>query len=203
MSMDAESFDRIAREVFAPAYPLIARQIRERTGINEGVCVDVGCGGGYLGLALAQITRLQVYLLDISPEMVKISQENLKAWNLASRVKAIQGDVHALPFPDSSINLVVSRGSMFFWEDLARAYGEIHRVLVPGGMAYIGGGFGSRELKEKIWQEMIRRNPDWPCCVKKRWERLEEFREKLGEAGIRDYEILQEEAGLWILIKKR
>jgi len=53
---------------------------------------------------------------------------------------------------------------MFFWEDLAQAYKKIHRVLIPRGMAYIGGGFGSKELKEKIWQEMIRRNPDWPCC---------------------------------------
>jgi len=78
MSMDVEAFDKIAREVFAPAYPLIARQIQERTGINEGVCVDVGCGGGYLGLALAQITRLQVWLLDILPGMLKICQENIR-----------------------------------------------------------------------------------------------------------------------------
>ena len=114
MSMDVEAFDKIAREVFAPAYPLIARQIRERTGINEGVCVDVGCGGGYLGLALAQITRLQVWLLDILPGMLKICQENIRVCNLASQVRAIQGDVHSLPFPDSSINLVGKPGVHVF-----------------------------------------------------------------------------------------
>jgi hypothetical protein len=49
MEIDAQKFDRIARGVFAPVYPVIAGQIIARTGVTRGVCLDIGCGGGYLG----------------------------------------------------------------------------------------------------------------------------------------------------------
>ena len=35
MSSKAEEFDRLAREVFAPCYPVIARQIMAKTGISQ------------------------------------------------------------------------------------------------------------------------------------------------------------------------
>gem|GEM_PF-5125502 len=70
-------------------------------------------------------------------------------------------------------------------------------------MAYIGGGFGSKELKEKDLAGDDPPQPGLALLLKKRWERVEEFREKLGETGVEDYEIIQEEAGLWILIRKR
>jgi hypothetical protein len=50
IKFDALKFDRIARDVFAPVYPAIAEQIIVRTGVVRGVCLDIGCGGGYLGL---------------------------------------------------------------------------------------------------------------------------------------------------------
>lgn len=202
MEMDAKEFDRIARDVFAPAYSHIAAQIKERTGIQQGSCLDVGCGGGYLGLALARITDLHVYLLDKSPEMLAIARENIINHGLGGRAEVMSGDVRQLPFPDASIDLVISRGSIFFWDDLVTAFREIYRVLAPGGMTYIGGGFGSRELKEKIWQEMSRRDSQWPQNVQQRWEKTREFPEKLRLAKIEHWYILQEEAGLWIQIRK-
>ena len=202
MEIDAKGFDRIAREVFAPAYSLIASQIKEKTGIHRGYCLDVGCGGGYLGLALARITDLYVYLLDKSQEMLEIAQENIIDQGLRGRAEAVPGDVHQLPFPEASVDLVISRGSIFFWDNLEKAFREIYRVLAPGGMTYIGGGFGNKELKEKIWREMCRRDPEWPHNVKKRWEKVGEFQEKLKLAKINGYEIFQGEAGLWILMKK-
>jgi SAM-dependent methyltransferase len=48
-----------------------------------------------------------------------------------------------LPLVDNYLDLVVSRGSIFFWDDPARGIREVHRVLRPGGCAMIGGGCGS------------------------------------------------------------
>jgi hypothetical protein len=51
MEIDAQKFDRIARSLFAPVYPVIAGQINARTGVTRGICLDIGRGGGYLGAA--------------------------------------------------------------------------------------------------------------------------------------------------------
>ncbi len=53
MKINATEFDQIARTVFSPVYPVIADLIRKKTGITSGKCLDAGCGGGYLGIALA------------------------------------------------------------------------------------------------------------------------------------------------------
>jgi len=72
MNIDAHQFDTIARTVFAPVYPIIADQIISHTGITRGSCLDVGCGSGYLGAAIACKTELSMLFLDQSSEMLKL-----------------------------------------------------------------------------------------------------------------------------------
>jgi ubiquinone/menaquinone biosynthesis C-methylase UbiE len=141
--MDAKKFDTIARALFARVYPVIANQIKERTGITAGNALDIGAGGGYLSIALARITDLHITLLDKSAEMLSIAAKNIAAGGLQARLKPLRGDVHHIPLPDSSIDLAVSRGSLFFWRDQETAFKEIYRVLSPDGVAYIGGGLGN------------------------------------------------------------
>ena len=49
----ALEFDEIAERIFAPIYPVLAAQIMAETGIKRGNCLDIGCGGGLLGLHVA------------------------------------------------------------------------------------------------------------------------------------------------------
>lgn len=207
MEMDVKSFDQLARDVFAPVYPLIATQIVQQTGITQGTCLDMGCGGGYLGLALARITDLRFRFLDQSREMLDVVQANLSAAGLENRGEVLEGNAESIPLPDQSVNLVISRGSLFFW-DRVPAFREIYRVLAPGGMSYIGGGFGSVELKAQItrqmearsgedgqWREKVARNlgPQAPRA----------FEEELRRAGIPDFRVERsEERGLWIIMEK-
>ncbi|MBN1592408.1 MAG: methyltransferase domain-containing protein [Candidatus Coatesbacteria bacterium] len=41
----------------------------------------------------------------------------------------------SMPFPDSSYELVISRGSFPFWEDKVGSFGEVCRVPKPGGIS--------------------------------------------------------------------
>lgn len=200
----ADEFDQIAREVFAPIYPVIAAQILEATGIGQGTCLDIGCGGGYLGLALAQKSELEVILFDEQAEMLAIAQRNIDAAGLESRVRTLRGNVQAIPLADGSVDLAVSRGSIYFWEDQPQALREIYRVLAPGGCSYIGGGFGSSELKRQIDIEMTSRDPEWPVKLGQRQARNnpDRYREIMRQAEITDYQLLQADAGLWIMISK-
>lgn len=207
MQIDAKKFDTMAREIFAPAYPLIASQAVERTGIREGVCLDIGCGGGYLGLELARTTGLFVRFYDQSREMLDIVQGNIASRGLEERTDILSGSAESIPLPDGSVNLAVSRGSVFFW-DRVKAFREINRVLAPGGMSYIGGGFGSAEVKAEIDRKMEGRShdcPPWREWVAKRLspDAPAEFEKELRSAGIEDFEIdRSDDKGLWIIIRK-
>ena len=157
----AQRMDRIAKTAFAPVYPVIAEQILDRCGISRGRCLDVGSGPGSLGIALARASDLAVTLLDSSPEMLAVAEGNIREAGLSGRLSLLRGDVHAIPLPAGSVDLVVSRGSVFFWEDLPRAFSEIYRVLAPGGKTYVGGGFGTAELRDAVLAAMAKENPDW------------------------------------------
>ncbi len=202
--MNVAGYDRIAREVFAPVYPVIAQQIRTRTGITQGVCLDIGTGGGYLGIALAAITDLEFYLMDKSPEMQEIAWMNVAVSGFQNRVHTLCGDVHDIPRENGSIDLVISRGSLFFWEDKARAFAEIYRVLAPGGGAYIGGGMGTKELFDKITVEMDKRRHEF--SLDPQGERFADHREAyrlaLAQAGIENYTMSRNGGGSWIQIWK-
>ncbi|QEM67836.1 class I SAM-dependent methyltransferase [Geobacter sp. FeAm09] len=201
MEINARKFDDIARTIFAPAYPLLAGQIIERTRVTRGLCLDLGSGGGYLGLALVEKSDLQVCLLDESGEMQRIAEANITDRGLADRAWAVKGDVHSIPLQDGCVDLVVSRSSLFFWNDLVRAFGEIDRVLAPGGHAYVGGGFGSREVRDRIVSRMRERTPDW----QPKYNQYREDGRYVGSvraAGISDFRATRDESGFWITFQK-
>jgi ubiquinone/menaquinone biosynthesis C-methylase UbiE len=208
MKIDARQFDEVARTIFAPVYPLIADQIIQYTGITSGTCLDVGCGPGYLGAALAAKTDLHLLLLDQSEAMLELCERTLDENDLRGRAGLLPGDVGSLALPDGSVDLIISRGSIFFWEDLPRALGEIHRVLAPGGKTFIGGGFGNAAVKESIRLQMAERNQGkdqfgdkMRCNLGPEMRRR--FEEGLQEAAINQFSILQdEEIGLWIMMHK-
>ena len=200
MKTSAVKFAAVAREVFAPLYPVVAQRICEETGKNTGICLDIGTGTGLLGIALARITRFHVILLDCNPEMLTFAEENCRESGLEDRLTLLKGDVHSLPLEGGSVNLAVSRGSVFFWDNPSRAFREIYRILAPGGCAWIGGSFGNRELKEKIVAAMKKRDPDWEPQAKERTspERMDSFRRALEEAGIENALLENDDRGFWI-----
>lgn len=202
MKKSAEGFARIAREVFAPIYPVIAEQALAWSGIRDGIALDLGSGPGHLSVALAEKSNLSIIALDADPAMSRIARTT--AAGSGSRVTPVTGDVHCMPVRDNTVSLVVSRGSIYFWEDRPRAFLEIERTLRPGGVAYVGGGFGTPELREAIFTEMRRRNPNWDSDVVRRSGRAtpDTLQKELAESGVVHARIREEEEGTWVEIKK-
>lgn len=209
--MNVSGYDETARGVNAPMYDYYAKVIKEKTGITKGVCIDAGSGGGYMGLALAKITDLDFIFLDISPEMLEKAKLHIVEDGLQKRGKTLHADVHSIPLPDGSINLVISRGSIPFWKDPATALKEIYRVLVPGGMAYIGGGRGTPEVKAQIEakrKELGMKPQDGSKPDKGRTEKSpgkfpqRNYEEILKNAGITKYSLNRGDDGMWIQVRK-
>ena len=160
MQCDSLEYDRFAEEVFGPIYPDIAKVILERSGVTCGRLLDLGCGGGHLGFALMELGDFDASFLDLREGAVALAQKRGEA--LGRSGSFVVGDVHHLPFSENSFDLIVSRGSMPFWEDQEKAFREIFRVLAPGGWAYIGGGLGGKEHQERI-RAMTHSKTGSPC----------------------------------------
>lgn len=139
---------------FAPLYPALARQIVEDYGVTEGVCVDVGGGCGSLAIELAKITNLTIYVLDIDPAAVALCNLLAEEAGLEGRVSGVLGDAQDMLFRDNFADLVVSRGSIFFWPDPNAGIRESYRILKPGGVTFIGGGF-SRLMEPEVLEALV------------------------------------------------
>lgn len=188
-------YDKKFRAKFIAAFPELAKEILDYTKMSEGVCIDIGCGPGYLGLAIAEMSRFKVHSLDISPEAIELTKRYVAEKNLSGRVFPVVGDVHKLPYSDGFADLIVSRGSLPFWIDKTTAFREIKRVLKQGGIAYIGCGFGTGY--KKIIENREFKNEKPP-----RKFTHDSILASLMDAGITDYTVIDDyNRGYWIIIR--
>ena len=200
---EVRTYNTVALKINAPIYAYYAGRILEKTDIDSGTCLDVGCGGGYLGLALAGITRLDFIFFDQSPEMLCCAEENIIVNGLTPRARTLRGRVQAIPMAEASVDLVISRGSIPFWEDLPMAFGEIHRVLKIGGRVYIGGGLGDPATRAAMQERMNREYPEWRQKRHKPPQHdNSHYSDALEAASIDSYSLTRNDEGLWITFQK-
>ncbi|NLW75056.1 MAG: class I SAM-dependent methyltransferase [Methanomicrobiales archaeon] len=199
---DSKRFLTIADTIFSPIYPVLAEQIVTNTGIHSGTALDVGSGPGHLATALALASECTVHALDCSPDMIEICRTRVSEKGLNKRVIPALGDVREIPYDDNTFDLIVSRGSWFFWEDLSKSLSEIYRVMKPGGKTYIGGGFGTAALKEQIVAAMKERESDFEAGMKERMTSRSPYiiTSTLENIGVHNYNLINDDSGIWLMM---
>ena len=202
--MQAQQFHtQMATGIFKPIYPVIARNILQKSQIRRGSCIDVGGGSGVLALELAKQSQLEIAVIDCNQECIKLAKNYFSENNMNSRVKAIQAFAEHIPLRSNSIDLAVSRGSVFFWNDRVKGMNEIYRVLRPGGFAYIGGGMGTTKLKREIMSNQPP-NSKWVFENKKRFRKHLPLQLELmmRQTQIPYWTMESSDEGTWILFRK-
>lgn len=66
--------------------------------------------------------------------MHTIAKQNIENEGLNHQIFPLIADIHELPFKEGFTDLIISRGSMFFWEDKKQCFREIYHVLKPYGV---------------------------------------------------------------------
>ena len=134
-------------------YPCVVKDILRYCQPEKGFWIDLGVGEGQVAIPLIEATGNPVVMLDPDAEAMSKGLEIAREKRLGAHLLAVVGVAEDMPFPDNSVDLVASRGSIFFWEDPVKGLQEVYRALRPGAKAYIGGGAGSgypKEAAEKL-----------------------------------------------------
>ena len=123
------------------------------TGVPEdfaGKLLEVPVGTGILTMPLYQtLPRADITCLDYSPDMMGQAREKAERMGLQN-VQFRQGDVGALPYEDSSFDIVLSLNGFHTFPDKEAAYRETFRVLKPGG-TFCGCFYVKGEHKRTDW----------------------------------------------------
>ena len=100
--------------------------------------VDLGCGAGMDALMAAQMVGPsgRVVGIDMTTEMAAKARRNAAAMG-ATNVTVHQGYVEELPLPDGTVDVVISNGVIDLVPDKDAVFGEILRILKPGGRIQI------------------------------------------------------------------
>ena len=95
--------------------------------------LDVGCGLGGSARHLAASCGCRVTGLDLTQEYVDVADELTRRTGLDDRVGFVQGSAVELPFDNESFDVVWTEHAQMNISDKNTFYGEISRVLKPGG----------------------------------------------------------------------
>lgn len=137
-----ENVDRISRYAkFAPQYDELmvkwdyelpkqtVNYVKACGGDPNSAVLDVGCGTGLVGKALAEAGYGTISGVDISPDMLKFAEATESYQSLQ------QHDLTQFPYPfaDNTFPIVTAIGVLSTFEDIAPILRECCRLATPGG----------------------------------------------------------------------
>jgi ubiquinone/menaquinone biosynthesis C-methylase UbiE len=109
-------------------------ELAERTELGPGLNVlDVGCGLGGSVRHLAVEHQCHVTGIDLTDEYIKTAVALSRLVGLEKQVEFHTGSALKMPFGDAAFDVVWTEHAQMNIEDKAGLYGEIARVLKPGG----------------------------------------------------------------------
>lgn len=154
-----ENYDRIAEEYTRRMFrelddkPLDRELLRRFANAVKGrgpVC-DMGCGPGHVARFLRD-GEVSVFGLDLSPQMVS------EARRLNPDIEFREGNLLALDLPDGTLAGITAFYAIVNipMESLPIVFGEMFRVLMPGGLLLLAFHIGDEVLRPgELWGNPI------------------------------------------------
>ena len=106
--------------------------------ISPAKIADLGCGGGRNAAALLkQYPSANLTAVDYSPLCVERTRKYNALAVAAGQCAVQQGDVSALALQAEAFDLATAFETVYFWPGLEACFGEVRRILKPGGIFLI------------------------------------------------------------------
>ncbi len=193
---------REVNDAFREMYPFLAQQMAAAYGRDEGLALEIGPYGPGISIELARLRpRLRFVVGDDDPAVNDYLRAKVAEAGLAERIAVRTVDKYALPFADETVDLVMFRGGLFFWPDEAAILRQVARVLRPGGVGVVGGGFGA-EAPDALIETVAGRVRELNRRLGKKTFSPSQVEALIREAGLDDCTEVDYRHGLWLVIMK-
>ncbi len=119
----------------SPGGPDEVAAILEGIDLGGAEVLDIGCGLGAIDLLLVrEHGAARIMGIDIEPPLIARARERVVAAGLSDRIELRLVEPGPLPFGEDAFDMVFSKDSIIHIPDKSKLYGEILRVLRPGGL---------------------------------------------------------------------
>lgn len=127
-----EFFERVEAHRYTKEWHI--PEAADFAGARDLRVLEIGCG---LGTDGAQFARAGAHYtgIDLTEAAIELAQKRFELSGLTGEFRV--ADAENLDFADDSFDRVYSHGVLHHTPDTARAITEIHRVLKPGGRAFV------------------------------------------------------------------
>lgn len=165
---------------------LLAHRVVADYAVSQGDCLlicpsDAGAGQS-LQQGFLEMTGLRITVLYPTEEIAAKARGRIRAGGHSHRVRCTVGEIHHLPLPDDSFDVIAGVGPLLLWGDREKGMREVYRVLREGGVALIGGRYLSMPEWRKVDSDTLRASA--------------------AKTGITSIRVL-DDFGQWIEIRKR
>lgn len=132
-------FDNIAQQwnVIRSEYfeQRLKYKVLSKVNIKDKIAADLGCGTGFISLALADEASL-VFSVDNSSNMLRELKKTASKRNIKN-IYPLKSTLDNLTFFDESLDAVFINMALHHIHDAEKAINEMYRVLKPGGTVVI------------------------------------------------------------------
>jgi len=187
--------------LWKPVYPHLAKHIEEIYGRTDGKLLEIGPFSGVIFSILKDGIGSSHAIASFPPGMAESYFQEAQEEGVVNRIQIIESNPSLAAVETASMDLAVFRGAFFFPSlfeaDLTAAY----RVLRPGGLAFVGGGFG-KYTPNNVLLALGKQSKELNLSIGKIEITEQSVRKLVIDSGLAGRITIIDEGGLWVIIKK-
>jgi hypothetical protein len=187
--------------MWEPVYPHLARHAQEEYGRNDGVVLEIGPFCGVIFSLIAQGVGSHFTVGAFPPGIASFYRGWVFEKGCANTVDILETDQSLVGIEDSSADLIVFRGALFFPSLFQVDYNAIERIMKPGSAAMIGGGFGKFTPPDVILP-IAERSKDLNLKIGKVEMTEDLVRKEIDASKIKTAYRIVRDGGFWVILNK-